>query len=171
MNSVQLLREQFKGAHDTLEATMADATPEVSDFSETNKALPVGAAYAHAILCEDVLLAMMLSHKEPVLKDSASIGLSEAMPSMDKWDEHEAWAHRVKVDLAKFKSYAKDVYEQTDAYLATIKDEDLDREVETSFGKHTLAFILTNFFVLHIANLTGEISAAKGFQGKKGYPF
>jgi hypothetical protein len=39
------------------------------------------------------------------------------------------------------------------------------------WGKHKLADVLTNFVILHVANLTGEISAAKGFQGLKGYPF
>ncbi|GEM_PF-3622591 len=47
-----------------------------------------------------------------------------------------------------------------------------DKEVDIpGMGKKNLAFIINNFVILHIANLTGEISAAKGVQGLKGYPF
>lgn len=172
MNSTQLLREQFKSAHETLEKTIEGTPQDVSDFNNTNKALPVGAAYAHAVVSEDILLAGMIRHTTPISADNAITGLSEPMPSFEKWDQHESWAKDVKVDLAKFREYAQKVYAQTDEYLATLKEEDLDQEVDMgAFGKYTLAFVLTNFSLLHLANLAGEVSAAKGFQGHKGYPF
>jgi len=62
------------------------------------KALPVGAAYAHAVIFRrrtgqyDVLAWHSLS-------GSMETGLSEPMPSMDNWDKHEEWTKNVKVDL------------------------------------------------------------------------
>lgn len=171
MNAVQLLRDQFKWAHESLENTVGDLTQEGSDFNNLGKAIPAGAAYAHAVLSEDILLGMFSSQK-PVYSSAAAIGLSEAMPGMDKWDQHEKWYKTVKVDIKKFREYAKKVYKATDEYIATLGDEDLNKEFEMAgMGKNTIAFYLSNFFVLHIANLTGEISAAKGVQGLKGYPW
>jgi hypothetical protein len=119
-----------------------------------------------------MLLAMMLTHKATLATTAEEVGLSALMPSMENWDKHDEWARTVKVDLGKFKVFAQKVYAATDAYLSTLKEEDLSHEIDTgSFGKHPLSFILTNFFLLHIANLTGEMSAAKGVQGLKGYPF
>ncbi len=171
MNAVQLLREQFASAHETQEGTMDDVTAKAADFSEIGKALPVGAAYAHSVLGEDVVLAGMIMHTKPLSADNSQTGLSTPMPSMSEWDKHEEWVRTVKVDVPKLQEFAKKVYKQTDDYLATLKDSDLENEVEIpGMGKKTLSFLLTSFLLLHIANLTGEISAIKGVQGLKGYP-
>ncbi len=172
MKATQLLRTQFDSAHHTMEQTVGDATATVMNFNKTNKAIPVGAAYAHAVLEEDLLLSSMLANKKPVYKDAKSVGLSQEIPGMDHWDQHEKWYLTVKVDLKKFRAYAKKVYKATDDYLATLTDKDLDMVIERPMvGKQTVGFLLTNFFLLHIANLAGEVSAAKGFQGLKGYPW
>lgn len=171
MNAIQLLREQLAIAHETMEATMADVNTSVAHFAEVGKALPVGAAYAHAVIAEDMIIAGMFTKKTP-LAPTAETGLSQPMPPQAEWDKHEEWYRTVKVDLAKLKEFAKQVYKATDAYLATLKDTDLDVEMDMDgMGKHNLAWFLSNFVILHIANLTGEISAAKGVQGLKGYPF
>ena len=173
MNAIQLLQEQFNSAHHSLEATVGDISPDATKFDENmGKAIPVGAAYAHAVLEEDLLLSKMLAEKEPVFTTNEEVGVSEQIPTMDKWSEHERWYQTVTVDIPKFREYAKKVYQATDAYIATLRDEDLDATIERPvIGKQNTAFILTNFFLLHTANLTGEISAAKGIQGLKGYPF
>ncbi|MBI3486304.1 DinB family protein [Candidatus Daviesbacteria bacterium] len=172
MNAVTLLREQLKSAHETQEATMADVTEQSAHFADTNKALPVGGAYAHSIISEDVVVATMFAHTTPLSTDNSLTGLSEPMPSMSDWDKHEAWYKTVKVDLTKLKEFAQKVYLATDDYLASLKDEDLDQEIDMpGMGKHSLAFFITNIVILHIANLTGEISSVKGLQGLKGYPF
>lgn len=173
MTAVELLRQQLKSAHDTMEATIGEATPEQLQYNELNKAIPAGAAYAHSVLAEDVMMSSMLMQKEPIFKgDTASIGISEAMPSMAEWEKHEEWYKTVKIDLPKFRKYAQDVYKASDEWLGTLSDSDLDKEEERPMiGKQNLGWLISNFLILHIANLTGEISAAKGFQGLKGYPF
>ncbi len=172
MNATQLLREQLKSSHETMEGTMAGVNTDVAHFGDTGKALPVGAAYAHAVISEDVIVSTMLAQKTPLSTDNSKTGLSEPMPSMSEWDKHDQWTKTVKVDLPKFKAFAQEVYKATDDYLTTLKEEDLEREIDTpGMGKHTLAWLITNIVILHNANLTGEISAAKGVQGLKGYPF
>lgn len=172
MNAIQLMKAQLKWAHETLDATASGTTAEQLHFSAIGKALPVGAAYAHAVMGEDVTISTMLAHKKTVYEENGDTGLSSPMPSMAKWNEHEQWAKSVKVNIELFKKYAQRVYAATDEYLSTLKDEDLDTELEIpGMGKMTLANIISNFLVLHAANLAGEISAAKGFQGLKGYPW
>ncbi len=172
MNSVQLLSQQLKSAHESLEMTMADVTPDVAHFNETNKAIPVGAAYAHCVIFEDLLAAMMFPSAKPLYSTPEEVGVSEPMPSQAEWSKHEEWYKSVKVDLPKFKAFAQKVYAATDKYLSELKEEDLEKEIDMgAMGKQSLAWLISNFLILHIANLTGEISAAKGIQGLKGYPF
>lgn len=174
MNAVQLLREQLQSAHVTLEATMADVTNKTAHFRAMGEAIPVGAAYAHTILSEDMVVSMMLANKKPIAGDNSKTGVSKPMPSMKEWDKHADWYKTVKIDLPKLRTFAKKVYKATDVYLATLKEKDLDKKMDLSgmgMGKQNLAWLISNFVILHIANLTGEISAAKGIQGLKGYPF
>jgi hypothetical protein len=171
MNAIELLRQEFKGAHEVLEGTMDDVTNEVLNFTDTNKALSVSSAYAHVVSSEDSILNGMILHKDPLAKDYQAAGMSIPMPMDMDWAKHNEWVKSVKLDLPKFREYAQKVYQQTDDYLASLKDEDLDQKIDSPMGEQTLAYMLANILLLHAAHLTGEISAAKGFQGKKGYPF
>jgi hypothetical protein len=172
MNAITLLREQLKSAHELLESTVGDTPDTALHASDTGKALPAGAAYAHSIISEDVIVAGILTHTTPLSSDNSKTGLSVPMPSFSEWDKNEAWVKQVKVDLPKLQEFAKGVYEVTDAYIASLSEDDLDKEIEIpGMGTHTMSSILSSFIILHIANLTGEISAAKGIQGLKGYPF
>ena len=107
--------------------------------------------------------------------DTSGVSEPMPMPGSPDWSEaYRAWARRVQVDLASLKSYAEAVYAATDAFLASLSDADLDRELDLTavgFGQQKLSWIL-NFLVLnHIGTETGEISALKGIQRVKGYPY
>jgi len=173
MNCVQLLKDQLTWAHETMEATMADVTSEVANSPDTSKAMPVGAAYAHCVLAEDMVVSSMLSNQPSLAKDPLEVGGSVLLPAMDHWDQHEHWYKTVKVDLVKLKVFAQQVYRASDDYLSGLSDSDLEKEMDTGMGmgNKSLAWVVSNFVILHTANLTGEVSAAKGFQGLKGYPF
>jgi hypothetical protein len=75
----------------------------------------------------------------------------------------------VRFDLAKLRAYGARVYAATDAYLASLTESDLDQQ-EPMF-QSSLAHTISRGLIGHVDNLTGEISAAKGLQGLKGYPF
>ena len=105
------------------------------------------------------------------------LGLSHPHPMMDEsWEKNFAeWAKTVKMDLPKFKEYAKAVYKQSDEYLGTLTDKDLsEKKVDLSgwgLGEWSLGKFVMRLLMGHMDNLTGEVSAAKGLQGLKGYPF
>jgi len=171
INTIQLLQNQLKWAHEEMEMTMADVTDDVAQYDEVGMALSVAAAYAHAVVAEDMIVASMLAHKAP-LSQREETGLSIPMPAQEHWDQHAEWAKNVKVDLTKLHAFAKKVYLATDEWIVTVKEEDLEQEIDMGqMGKQTVAWLITNFLILHIANLCGEISAIKGVQGLKGYPF
>jgi hypothetical protein len=72
------------------------------------------------------------------------------------------------------RQYAQAVYKATDDYMAKLKESDLDREVDLTqvgFGKWKLGAFLLTFVMGHARDIMGEISAIKGVQGARGYPF
>jgi hypothetical protein len=174
--ALQLIKDELKTARETLEGTMADVKEEYVNKDPGGKALPVGAAYAHLIFSEDSIVQGMLQQKAPLSETTwkGKTGASEPMPPMDEnWSSaNEKWSKTVKIDLAKIKEYAQAVYKETDEYVNSLADADLEKEVDLgSWGKKTIAYMLYSFITGHTNSLTGEISAIKGVFGAKGYPF
>ncbi len=173
-----LFREVLKESHETLEATIGDATDVVLHYQPAGKALPVGAAYGHAVISEDMLLNGFVKKSAPLLDSwKGKLGLSIPHPVMDQdWEKNFIeWQKNVKMDLAKFKEYAKAVYKQSDEFIAGHSDKELmEKQVDLStwgLGNWSVAKFLMRMVIGHCDNLTGEVSAAKGIQGLKGYPF
>ena len=81
MKAVQLLREQFNSAHSLIELTMKDVTIDAAHFNKTGKALPVGAAYAHAVVIEDLTVSQLMQ-LQPISHKKSLTGLSEPMPAL-----------------------------------------------------------------------------------------
>ncbi len=179
MTAREMAMTLIKDAHETLEGTMNEVTNEVADHQPGGKTLSVGAAYAHVVFSEDMMLNGML-RKTPMLMDqgwAGKMGLSEPHPTMgETWEkDFVQWTKNLHVEVDKLREYAKAVYEQTDQYLSTLSDEEFENnKVDLSgwgMGEYPVWRFFHRFIISHADNLTGEISAAKGLQNLKGYPF
>jgi uncharacterized damage-inducible protein DinB len=73
------------------------------------------------------------------------------------------------LSLASVLDYQRAIHAATEAYLADLTPEELDRKI-TAFGNERPAEVLT-LAAVHVASHTGEIAAVKGMQGVKGLPF
>jgi hypothetical protein len=168
---VEGYRQQYRLAHQWLEGTLDGMTGEQVNFQPGGNALPAGAQYSHHVQGLDGIFNGKLGGKAPLMTGAfaGKFGTSESAPLGD-W---AAWARSAEVDLDAARAYAGAVYEATDAYLAGLTDSDLDGTVDLSMwgmGDQPLSHLL-NVMLLDAAVHTGEISAIKGMQGLKGYPF
>jgi DinB family protein len=177
--AVAFIREGAQLGHWYLDGTMADVTSEQAHYAPPGRANPIGATFAHLVCSEDLIVNGMLRQQAPLSASSHAegTGLSEPMPmpgSPDWAEAYGAWTRRVQIDLTALRLYSAAVYAATDAYLAGLSDTDLDRELDLTavgFGKQKLSWMLNLLVLNHIGTETGEISALKGIQGAKGYPF
>lgn len=175
MDSIALLREQIKGAHEIMEGTMADVTQAQMDWAPPGLANPLGATYGHYLFTEDWVIQTLMKGSASLLETiwANRHGMSEPHPATD-WSKYPAWTRAVHVDLPSVRAYGKAVYEATDAYLATLKPEDLTQTRDLSamgMGPTTVSWIISTFLLAHANNMAGEISCLKGIQGARGYPF
>ena len=88
------------------------------------------------------------------------------------WADYGPWTRRVKIDLGALRAYARAVADQTDSWLASLTEADLDRPIDLSgigFGQHTLATAVALLLANHLGTETGEIAVLKGIQGARGY--
>ncbi len=172
MNAIELFRNQINISHEIVEGTVADLTAEQCDTPPGGKAHPIGATYAHLLTTEDFIVNMILRGQQPLMMGEWAGKSGMSAPPPGPGGDAYGWATSVKVEIGQAREYAKAVYKATDDYLNSITPEDLDAEIEVpGFGKNSRAYFLGIGALIHPANHVGEISALKGVQGAKGYPF
>jgi hypothetical protein len=176
MNAIELLKEELKSAHDLVEQTVGDATPEQLAKHPGEKAFPLGALYGHVVFSEDAIVNGLIQHKTPLYQGEwkEKTGANKQHPEMDEnWEKNNIeWSNSVVVTLPTMREYAKAVYANTESYLNSLSENDLDSDIDLgSWGKYKLGTMLFSFVIGHACSLAGEMSAVKGVQGLKGYPF
>jgi hypothetical protein len=83
----------------------------------------------------------------------------------------QIWTHDGRVPMSPMLEYAESVQKSALEFVATLKDADLDREIDTQFfGKKSVAWLL-QLAGTHSVGHGGDIAAVKGMQGLKGLPF
>ncbi len=170
MNIASLLREQVRDANNFLQVTAADVTPEQARWLPPGVANPLGSIYAHALASQDGIVHAVLQGGAPLFASTwaGKTGISD--PQLQATRE---WTRTVTVDLTALREYGTAVAADTDAYLASLKEEDAQRIIDlTAFGmgQPTLYWVVSRLLAAHLDNMTGEISCLKGLQGVKGYP-
>ena len=169
-SAVNVIREQYTQMQGWLEGTMDGVTEDLAHVNPPGLVSPIGAQVAHVITALDVFLLGLGAGKQPLLMSSFAekSGMSEPPPAGGGFAE---WAERVKVDLPTLHTYSKAVFAEVDSYLASLTDEDLQQEKEFGpAGNRTVLWAL-NILMLNGYSHTGEMSAIKGMNGVKGYPF
>lgn len=171
MDAAKVYQAQAQFGHFVYDGTTADVTPEVAHWQPGGTASSVGAAMAHAVFAEDNIIHGMLQGKAPVAMTSfaGKTGISD--PQMFNTPE---WMKSVRLDLPAFREYTKAVFAATDQYLAGLTDAELNRKIDLTnagLGRQSVAWCLDGLVIGHLHNYSGEISAIKGAQGLKGYPF
>ncbi len=163
-SAVNLLRDQYKQAFEWLQGTLDGVTTEVAHQIPAGTVPTIAGQAAHAVMTIDGFVLGAVNGNAPVMAAGNS-GVSEPPPQ----GEFLEWSKQVQIDLPLFHDYIKAVAAATDEYLASIKDSDLQQELELPFGKYSVAWLF-NIGLLNTYSHTGEIACLKGLQGLKGYP-
>lgn len=171
----RILVNQLKSAHTVLEQTMEDVTDEVAHFMPPGTSNPIAGTYAHIVFSEDFFMHSFLMKSKPLMETSFKdmTGASEIHPT-DWQVAYPKWLKEVKLDLQQFGKYSKAVFAESEEYVASLKNEDLEKDVDMSaFGMATREAydFIANLISGHLYSIIGEVAVLKGIQGLKGYPF
>jgi hypothetical protein len=175
MNTVELIHYSLGFAFETLDELVSDLTQEQADWMPPGNAIPIGSLYWHTIKYVDQIVHDW-GMGQPSLRQRA--GWQEkvviASPPPDPEDpmgDLRAIRVGVSVDLPALHDYARATAQALLDWLASLTPEDLERTIETRYGEFNLGQVLESFIIWHINAHCGEISALRGCQGLKGYPW
>lgn len=170
LDATTILRAQLKQAHDMVEFAMSDLSREhLHHMGEGSTIHSIATIYTHLVQGEDALMNTFV-REQPMLferenwDEKVGFGYEQHLPAI---------AEAVKTgDLDAVRVYAQSVYAESDAYLGTLTEADLDRPVTFgSMGDFPLGIFLGTFVVWHAYQHGGEICALKGCLGGQGLPF
>jgi hypothetical protein len=173
LSPIEILSSQLKEAHEGFLATLEGTTDEQANFQPQGKALSIAAIWTHLIESEDMFLSAISG--QPTIESTGSpdkFGFSAPQP-MENWaEEYPKWAHQVKVHVAPLTNFTKQVFEASEKFIAGLTPEKLEQTKDLgSMGSPTIEHIVSAYMIGHCYSITGEVSAIKGVQGLKGYPW
>ncbi len=171
MNTAELSRYAVGNALRILGDVCADLTQEQADWTPPGLANPIGATYWHTISLVDFVVHAWGLGQLPL---SQTGGWEEKVVLFQEPDPeggHGASLNTIRIDLAAMHEYTQAVTTAMTRWLDSLTPDDLDRTIDTFIGEMTLAQALESFVAWHTNAHCGEISALKGCQGFKGYPF
>ena len=173
MNTVELLQQSLGNAFGILGQVTAGLDQELADWQPPGIANPIGATYWHTISGADDVAYRWARDQEPLrLRDGwDNRVLSVSVPEPAHDGDWQAYMRSIRVHLTALHAYAQAVGNALQEWVGSLTPADLERTLETPIGEYTLAHMLDLFVVWHINAHCGEISALKGCQGAKGYPF
>ena len=173
MDGVGVLKSAFGGAHMWYRGTAADVSTAQANTVPPGVGHPIGALMAHVLHCEDFMLNTAVQGNRTLWERdgwSAKVG-GAMMVELPK----PISGHVYQYDPKAMSEYAEAVFANTQGFLDSLKDSDLERELElVQFGfpdNMSLGVFLTTMLLGNTYAHTGEISSLKGWLGAKGYPF
>jgi hypothetical protein len=157
MNTVELTQYSVGFAFEILSQVTADLTQEQADWQPPGVVNTIGEIYSHIIVYVDHFVQAVIE-KRP---KPESI---ESRPDEFKMQEGQ-------VNLSELHEYADKVKNKTLGWISSMTPEDLSAIIDTTIGEIPVGQMIEAFITWHINTHCGEISALKGCQGAKGYPW
>ena len=172
MNTLELLRINLHGAHDQFANTVADVTQDMADWVPPGLAHPIGERYAHAVGAEDWLVNSISRGGAPWFATTWAGKTGFGKLTLAGITSEEARVFRA--DLNALNEYASAVFAASEEFLNSADAAEMERIYDMSavgYGVLPAPIWWSAFIIDHLHDVMGEISALKGSQGFKGYPF
>jgi hypothetical protein len=158
MNTVELLRFSLGTAFDILRLVTADLTQEQADWMPPGTAPSIRDVYWHALTYVDYFV------REYFIEGNRLPDTVESRPDVLRMQTVEA-------DVSELHEFASEVESTVQGWLSTQTPADLELKRHTTIGELNVGQMLEIYVIWHINAHCGEISALKGCQGLKGYPW
>jgi hypothetical protein len=198
MKTAELIHHSLAFAFELLEQLVTNLTQEQADWLPPSNAIPIGALYWHTVgytdqlvheWCMEPFVDLTIEEWFEAKRAERELGMGQApLRHSAGWQEKAVialppenpedpyWDLRpvrggLRVDLPALHDYARTTAQTLQSWVASLTPEDLERSISTPIGDYKLDSFLEIFIISHINVHCGEISALKGCQGLKGYPW
>ncbi len=169
LDALTLFRYELAQSHRILDLVVRDLAGDQLDYKVPGGTInPIAAIYMHAVFSEDNFIHRVCQSRPPLFEAE---GWLDRLGLPYSGLQTPAWAEGIHITLHVAREYAREVYDDTEAYLATLPPAAFDGMIDTRLGRKPLGEALASFLLWHQMGHVGEIAALKGVQGLQGWPF
>ena len=124
----EILKGQYEQGHAILQGVMADVDEGlVNQTADLGTLGSVGSIFAHMVFTEDAIISGARGAKSIFEAGGWDKRIGIESPGLRQSAE---WAATAKLELPVFQEFAKEVFEATEQFVATLTASDMDREME-----------------------------------------
>lgn len=165
MSTVDYIRRSLAFAHRAL-ADACTGTDEQLHFVPDHGSHSIAWCLWHTARVEDLIINARCRQAPQVWTEQWAERIGLPFEGMGTgMSDDEAQQLRIK-DMDAFRQYQQAVWEQTEGYLASMTDEDLEREIPTrDGGTETVGQGISLHMLGHFNGHRGEINTLRGMQG------
>jgi len=168
MEIIEYIKAEMARVRISVERVMKDMPPEIFNFPAPGTANTISATFVHLMNSEDHFIQEVLQGKPTVWKSrgwSEKTGIQKPPSIGEDWSDYK----NRKIELQPLLEYMAEVWRATDAYLASVTPDDLDRRLVFAGRERSVGDML-HLSIAQSYSHAGEIAALKGIQGIKGLP-
>ena len=168
MEPKEFIQLQLAAVRKQIDGVMNAITDEQFNWTPPGTSNSISSTFIHLLASEDRAIQVTLQGR-PRIWDSEGwaekIGVRETPGVANNWEP----VRGKSLTFESLSEYQQAVRSATEAYLANLTSQELDRKITVN-GRERLAADVISGTVLHIMLHTGEIAATKGMLGVKGLP-
>lgn len=168
MEVIDYIKGEMASVRRSIERVMKDMPQEIFNWPSPGTANTISATFIHLMNSEDHFIQEVLQGKPTVWANhgwSERTGIQKPPSIGEDWSEYK----RRQIQIQPLLEYMADVWSATDAYLAELTADDLDRRLEFAGRERSVGDML-HLSIAQSYSHAGEIAALKGIQGIKGLP-
>jgi uncharacterized damage-inducible protein DinB len=164
MNMVEYIKNNLAFAHRAL-ADATNGTPEQLHFVPEHGSHSIAWCLWHTARTEDIIINGRARQTDQIWNEdwAKRTGLPYEGQGTGMSDE-DAQGLRI-LDMDAFRAYQQAVWDQTEEYLSSITDEDLQQERQARNGPETIGQGISLHMLGHFNGHRGEINLLRGMQG------
>lgn len=164
MDVTTYARTQLESAINLASMCLGDITTEQYNWKPQGNVNSIAKTHVHVISGLDFFINSVLAGGAPRY---SGIATKHGLPA----NPLEIWGFQGTIPVEAMKELQAEAQKAALEYVGTLKEADLDAEVDTQFlGKQTRAWVV-QLATTHTAGHAGDMAAVKGMQGMKGLPF
>ena len=168
MDAQQFLVRQLRWMRRQTDSILIDVSEEQFNWTPPGTANPISVIFLHMLVIEDEYVQQVILGK-PRLWEAVGWQDRVGTPAPERganWDALKG----TTLTLERAAQYQQAVRAATDAYIANLTPEELERRVAFLGGERRVADVLSMLVIHHVGH-AGEIAALKGVQGVQGLGF
>jgi len=173
MSTLAFILKNVEGLHRAWREALADLTPEQAHWQPPGLANSIAFTLWHFTRTEDNIVRFVLQRRPTIWME----GGWDRRFGLDPKAQGTGFSHEEAAGIRlspweEFRTYTEQVFGEVEAYIPTLREEDLSRTLTVRpLGERSVQDLLGTVILTHGYTHLGEVWALRGLMGLKGSSF